>query len=407
MAEGSIDPAERARTVSVAKCADYDRENVASAVAAVLAPLGGIGRFVSPGETILIKPNMLSAREPDKAVTTHPEVLRAVIRLVKGAGAVPIVGDSPSGPSTEGILRNLAAKTGIGRVCEEEGVEFAFFTESKRVENPDGVVAKYFEVTTVLDRVDGVISLAKFKTHTFTVMTGAVKNLFGLMVGLKKAEFHFRLRDRDAFSEMLVDFAERIGPRLTVMDAVVGMEGDGPGGGNPRRIGLLIASTDVHSLDLYVTRMMGIAPTAAPSVAAAQRRGLVALSASQLELVGDAAGTPPIQGFRMPSTVQRYGGIPSVLGAFIGEVVTRKPVFLASECTRCNACVEICPVKALELGPRKPGVDRAACIRCYCCQETCPEKAVVLRRRPLRSLGDGIAGGIKGRKASAPLSERE
>ncbi len=398
MGPRSTRPVERSRTVSVAKCADYDPDRVASAVAAVLAPIGGMGRFVSPGETILIKPNMLAARTPEKAVTTHPEVLRAVIRLVKGAGAVPIVGDSPSGPSTEGILRNLAGRTGIGKVCEEEGVEFALFTGSVRIENPGGRVAKYFEVTDVLDRVDGVISLAKFKTHTFTVMTGAVKNAFGLMVGLKKAEFHFRFRDRDAFSEMLVDFAERIGPRLTIMDAVVGMEGDGPGGGDPRRIGLLIASTDVHSLDMYVTRMMGIAPSAAPSVAAAQRRGLAAPSASELELVGDAAGTPPVRGFRMPSTAQKYGGIPSVLGAFIGEVVTRKPVFLAPECTRCDACVEICPVKALELGPRKPRIDRVACIRCYCCQETCPEKAVVLRRRPLRSLASAMVSGVVKRR---------
>jgi uncharacterized protein (DUF362 family)/NAD-dependent dihydropyrimidine dehydrogenase PreA subunit len=388
-------PDTRSRTVSISSCTDYSRDEVSRAIEAVLAPLGGIGRFVSPGETILLKPNMLAAREPEKAVTTHPEVLRAVIRLVKAAGAVPIVGDSPSGLSSERILRNLAERTGIGKVCEEEGVEFAFFTESERIANPDGVVAKYFEVTTVLDRVDGVISLAKFKTHTFTVMTGAVKNLFGVMVGLKKADFHFRLRDRDSFSEMLVDLAERIRPRLTIMDAVVGMEGDGPGGGDPRWLGLLIASTDVHSLDLYVTHLMGIEPSSAPSVAAAQRRGLALASASELKLVGDAASTAPFKGFRMPSTTQPYGGIPSLVGGLVGAVVTRKPVFLAAKCSRCRACVEICPVDALTMGPKRPAVDRGTCIRCYCCQETCPEKAVVLRRMPLRSIGRGMLSGLR------------
>jgi len=382
-------PDARARTVSVSSCADYSSDEVSKAVDAALAPLGGIGRFVSSGETILLKPNMLSARGPDKAVTTHPEVLRAMIRQVKAAGALPIVGDSPAGLSTERALRNLAAKTGIGRVCEEEGVEFALFTDSKRVENPDGVVAKYFEVTTVLDRVDGVISLAKLKTHTFTVMTGAVKNLFGLMVGLKKAGFHWRLKDRDSFSEMLVDLSGCIKPmhRLTLMDAVVGMEGDGPGSGEPRRLGLIIASDDVHALDLYVTHMMGVAPDAVPTVAIARRRGLAPMTLEEVQLVGDAASTAPFRGFRMPSTTAHYAGVPSALGALAGEVATRKPVFLAERCIRCNACVEICPVSALTMGPGKPEIDRGLCIRCYCCQETCPEKAVVLRRRPLRSIG--------------------
>jgi uncharacterized protein (DUF362 family)/NAD-dependent dihydropyrimidine dehydrogenase PreA subunit len=386
----------RTLEVAVTRCSDYDTERVLAAVRKSVDSLGGIHRFATPGETMLIKPNMLSAKAPEEALTTHPEVLRAVIKIVKECGATPIVGDSPSGPSTEMILRRLAQKTGIQRVCDEEGVEFVLFDESFKVSFPNGVAAKTFELTTVLRQVSGVISVAKMKTHTFTVLTGAVKNLFGLIPGLKKAEYHFRMQNRAAFSEMLVDLAECVKPRLTVMDAVVAMDGDGPAGGNLRNVGLILSSANVHALDSVFLNLAGADPASVPSVAIAVRRGLAPADISAIRIVGDSEAATKLKGFKMPSTARAYGGIPRVLGKVAGEIVSRKPVYVAERCTLCGACVEICYAQALALGEKKPRIDRDKCIRCYCCQEVCPTAAVVLKRRPLRSLGSYALGGIKG-----------
>jgi uncharacterized protein (DUF362 family)/NAD-dependent dihydropyrimidine dehydrogenase PreA subunit len=394
--DGTQDAVDKTRTpeVAVARCPDYDRERVLAAVRKSVDSLGGIRRFVTSGERILIKPNMLSAKAPEEAVTTHPEVLRAVIKLVKECGATPIVGDSPSGPSTERILRRLAQKTGVQRVCDEERVEFTLFDESFTVSFPNGVAAKSFELTTALKQVSGVVSVAKMKTHTFTVLTGAVKNLFGLIPGLKKAEYHFRMQKRAAFSEMLVDLAECVKPRLTIMDAVVGMEGDGPAGGNLRHIGLILSSANVHALDSVFLALTGAEPAAVPSVATAMRRGLAPADPNAIRIVGEPEAATKLKGFKMPSTAKAYGGIPSALGKVAGEIVSKKPVYVAKRCTRCNACVEICYAQALTLGEKKPRIDRNKCIRCYCCQEVCPASAVLLKRRPARSVGTIARHGI-------------
>ena len=394
--DGTQDSDDKPRILEVAvvKCPDYDTERVFVAVRKSIDSLGGMRGFVASGERILVKPNMLSARAPDEAVTTHPEVLRAVIKMIKECGAIPIVGDSPSGPSTARILRRLAQKTGIQRVCEEEGVEFAPFDESFKVSFPDGVAAKTFELTTVMKEISGVISVAKMKTHTFTILTGAVKNLFGLIPGLKKAEYHFRMQNSEAFSEMLVDLAECVRPRLTVMDAIVGMEGDGPSGGTLRDVGLIVSSANVYALDSVFIELADADVAAVPSVAIAVRRGLAPSDPSTIRIVGEPEAAVKFNGFKMPSTARAYGGIPRAFGKVAGEIVSRKPVYIAGRCTLCNACVEVCYAQALSLGDKKPRIDRNRCIRCYCCQEVCPSRAVLLKRRPARSLGSMIWHGI-------------
>ena len=380
------------------RCATYDPVTVEASVREAVRLLGGISEHVTSGERILIKPNMLAARRPDQAVTTHPEVVRAAIRLVKEAGGVPVVGDSPAGPSTERILRHLANKTGISEVCMQEGVPFVLFTEYETVAYDDGKVAKTFDLTRTLQEVDAVISLAKLKTHSFTRYTGAVKNLFGLVHGLKKAEYHMRMRSPEAFSKMLVDLAEHVRPRLTVMDAVVGMDGDGPSGGRKRDIGAVLASSDVHALDAVALRLVGAEPDGVRTVRAAIDRELLTKDFdTEIDIKGESLDDLRVQDFRMPPKLRVFGGIPGVLGGFVAEGIARKPVFSKGLCSGCGRCVEICPVEALSLRGdelTKVGVRRDICIRCYCCHEVCSENAVDLKRMPMRSWGRSIAGRI-------------
>lgn len=373
--------------VGLAECSGYETDEVLVAVRKAVDAVGGIGCFVREGERILVKPNLLAARTPDEVVTTHPEVVRALIRLVTEAGATAVVGDSPAGRGTPRGLHILAEKTGMAAVCREEGVEFALFTESRNHPFTRGKVAKSFELTTVLDSVDGVISVSKMKTHTLTGFTGGVKNTFGLIPGLKKAEYHMRMQDASVFSDMLVDLAECVAARLNVMDAVVAMEGDGPASGDLRTMGFVAASPSPHALDIQVLRMTGVSPEDVWTVAHAVERGFVAVS--EVVAVGDV---PPLKtGFRMPVRTGVMSGVPRWLGSIAALLISRKPVFSAKACTRCGACVDICPAKALSMGGKRPSIDRGLCIRCYCCAEVCPSHAISLSRRPLRSVGDRLA----------------
>ena len=377
------------------RCATYDPLTVDASVRRAVDLLGGISEHVKNGERVLIKPNMLAARRPDQAVTTHPEVVRATIRLVKEAGGVPVVGDSPAGPSTERILRHLADRTGISEVCAQEGLPFALFTEYETVAYDDGKVAKTFDLTKTLQEVDAVISLAKLKTHSFTHYTGAVKNLFGLVHGLKKAGYHMRMRSPEAFSEMLVDLAEHVRPRLTIMDAVVGMDGDGPSGGRKKDIGAVLASSDVHALDATALRLVGAEPDGVWTVRAAIDRELLTKDfATEIDIKGEALDELRVHDFKMPPKLRIFGGVSGVLGGFAAEGIARKPVFSRDLCSGCGRCVEICPAEALSLRKDelpKVEIRRDTCIRCYCCHEVCPENAVHLRRMPMRSWGRALA----------------
>ena len=368
------------------RCGTYARGEVEAAIRKSVDDLGGIRCFVSAGERVLLKPNMLAARRPDEAITTHPEVLRAVIRMVRDAGGVPVVGDSPAGRATERILRNLAEKTGIAGVCREEGVDFALFLEYDTVAYPDGKVARSFPLARTLSMVDAVISLPKLKTHSLTGFTGAVKNCFGLVHGLKKAEYHLRMKTPEAFSEMLVDLVGCVAPRLTIMDGVQGMEGDGPSAGEARILGVVLASSDPHALDLVAARIVGSGPDEIWTLRCAEQRGLLPADGG-VEVVGPGVDEVRAEGFRMPPVTRVYGRTPGVLGRFASEGLARKPVFDASTCIGCGACVDICAAKALTRDGHVVTVDRDACIRCYCCHEVCPAKAIALKRMPLRSWG--------------------
>lgn len=390
-------------TVSLVSCRSYERSQVEDAVRKSVDLLGGMSAFVSDGEKVLIKPNMLAARTPEKAVTTHPEIVRATIRLVREVGGIPVVGDSPAGPSTDAILRHLADKTGIATVCEEASAPFALFTDYENVACNSGRVAQSFTLTKTLAEVDMVISLAKLKTHSFTGFTGGVKNLFGLVHGLRKAEYHMRMRDVRYFSEMLVDLAECVKPRLTIMDAVVGMDGDGPSAGRLRGIESILASANPHALDVVALELVGVDPKSVWTTNIAMERGLVpARGAAEIDVIGGNLEEMGFSDFRMPSGTTVFGRIPVALGGFVSEGVVRKPIFIHKRCVRCGRCTEICPAEVLRLldeeDRREIAIQRGGCIRCYCCHEVCPENAVALKRMPLRSWGRPVWARLRRRK---------
>ncbi|MDP3804293.1 MAG: DUF362 domain-containing protein, partial [Candidatus Omnitrophota bacterium] len=220
--------------VAIARCADYDRDKVFDAVRKAVDLLGGMSEFAKPGMKVLLKPNLLSARTPAEGVDTHPEVVRAVVRLVKSSGATPVVGDSPGGYGKN--IDEVFEISGMKRMAEEEGVELVKFTGSKFV---DGIPIS----RRVFDS-DLFISIPKLKTHSITILTAAIKNTFGTIPGLYKAECHSRAPKEEDFAKIIAKVHSIARPHLTVLDGIVGMEGDGPASGNLRNMNFIMASRD-------------------------------------------------------------------------------------------------------------------------------------------------------------------
>ncbi len=372
-------------TVSIARCADYEPSAVADALETALAPLGGMRAFVSDGQRVLLKINLLSKATPERAVTTHPEVVRALIRSVRDAGGTPVVGDSPGGPNTAGQVRALHEATGIRRVCEEEGTELVLFDEEPaRIANPAGALYGAFTLGREVVDADVVISVPKLKTHGFMMFTGAVKNLFGCIPGLEKAQYHLKVPDRDDFGNMLVDLTLACKPSLAVMDAIVGMEGEGPAGGTPRSIGALLASADLFALDVVASAIAGFDPLEIYTIKAAARRGLGPSSVEDVDVVGANWRQLAPDQFQRPAR-DLSSKMPHWIGKRLRRWTTARP-FLEdlAGCTRCKTCEQSCPVGAIEVSKAGgPCFDERTCIRCYCCQELCPPQVIGLSTPPL------------------------
>lgn len=238
------------RRVAALECREYDDEEVYGTIRAAVDLLGGIKEFVRPGERILIKPNLLAGKPAEAAVTTHPSVVGAVIRLVKEAGATPVVGDSPG----IGSAVKIAEKCGIADACRTYGAELLELKTLVKVENPGGHTFKRLEVAQEALEVDGIINVAKLKTHAQMFLTLGVKNLFGCVPGKRKPQWHLSAGvDNAHFAGMLLDLHNMLSPRLTVMDGIVGMEGNGPGSGTPRPLGYLFASANAVTMDAVIT----------------------------------------------------------------------------------------------------------------------------------------------------------
>lgn len=367
------------KTVSISRCANYEPSNVAGALDAALSPLGGMAAFVSPGQRVLLKVNLLSRALPERAVTTHPEFVRAVIRQVRAAGGEVTVGDSPGGPNTPGGIKHVWEDSGIGAVCTEEGVPLVLFDDDcVRASAEGGALYQTFTLGRAVTETDVLITLPKFKTHGFMMFTGAVKNLFGCIPGLEKAQYHLKVPDRDDFGGMLVDLMLACKPKLALMDAIVGMEGDGPAGGTPRQVGAVLASADSLALDVIASSMAGLDPLEVYTTKAASRRGIGPACADEVEVVGTPWRELAPSGFKLPA-YDPTAKMPAWLGKRMRSWTTARPVLARkSDCTRCKKCQESCPVGAIVVGENGPVFDNSICIRCYCCQELCPPQAIGL-----------------------------
>ncbi len=360
-------------------CLDYTA-NVEQLLREGLAEWGGMSAFVKPGQKVLLKVNLLMKKRPEEAVTTHPSVVEAVVRLVQEAGGIAIIGDSPGGPYTVSALQAIYERSGLQEVTERTGAILNEDVGQTTLQYPEAKLAKSLTVTNCVLDADVVIPLSKLKTHGMMTFTGAVKVLFGVIPGLLKAEYHFKMFKVEDFAELLVDIATWVKPTLNIMDGVVGMEGDGPSSGKPRDIGALILSTDPFALDVVATDLIGLKPEKVPTIMAARLRGLTS-RLNELELKGDSRSLWRIQGFVIPKAVSTnfldMFPLPRRVKKFALNRLRPIPIFEHESCVGCGDCVNNCPSKIITMNEnQRPIVDLEKCIRCFCCQELCPHHSV-------------------------------
>ena len=362
--------------VSITAVSGYGEEIILNAVRKLLEPLGGMAAFVQAGQKVLIKPNMLYGKPVSHAVTTHPDLVGAVVRLVQECGATALVGDSPG----VGTTRAVAEKCGILDAVRKSGATLATFGEAVPFPNELGIFHK-LEIAREAAEADVIINLPKLKTHQMMGLTCGVKNMFGIIVGLRKVNLHFQAGDdKRLFATMLLELAKYRAPALTIVDAVTAMEGNGPGSGTPVHIGVLAAGTTPLSVDTAMIAMLDIDPDSVWTQRVAREQNLSGAALGEVELFG-----PDIRSLRPTrfQTAQETGigfGLPAFLRRMLKKSLTALPQNDLSICITCGICIRHCPTGAISLVRGHIHIDYKRCIGCFCCQELCPVGAVKARQ---------------------------
>jgi len=376
--------------VALVRCENYDPANVAAAVRKGIGLLGGIARFIKPGEKIVLKPNLLSAHAPEENVTTHPAVVGAVAKLLQENGVKVSAGDSPP----RGHFNKIFNVSGMQAVVGELGLEIADFENGQTVSSPNGHRNKQFTIADGILQADGMFGLPKLKTHHLTRITGAVKNQYGCIPGILKPAMHVALPDVDEFSKMLVDLNICLATRLFILDAIEAMDGNGPTSGSTFHLNLLAFSIDPVALDSTICRLIHLEPEMVRTNYWGAEFGFGKMDSEKIEILGERLETfdsPEFKVQRQPqiqfNTAWKYRRLK--------HFITNRPIIDVNKCRKCGECVDQCPQmpKALSWNKKAgkpPEFDYGLCIRCFCCQEVCPFKAIDVHVPLVRRFVDKI-----------------
>ncbi len=362
-------------TVSLETAGNYELPEIRRAVTKLLEPLGGISAFITPGDRVLIKPNMLAAKSPDKAVTTHPALVQVVAELVIESGGTALIGDSPG----IGSFSKVAEKSGMQGAAERSGARLTEFCDP--VELRGEGTFRSIQLARCYHEADKIINLPKLKTHEMMTMTCAVKNLFGAVIGAEKAAWHLKAgSSRQMFARLLLEISLLKKTTLTIVDAITAMEGNGPGSGTPIQRGMLIAGTNPVAVDVIAARLAGIPPDLLPLEKEAVARGLAGARLGDIELTGTPFASVPAITFTLPTGLDPCFGLPPFLATALKNQLTSYPTADRAVCVLCGICRDACPPEAITITNSALSIDKARCIRCWCCRELCPHDAMAIER---------------------------
>jgi uncharacterized protein (DUF362 family)/NAD-dependent dihydropyrimidine dehydrogenase PreA subunit len=364
--------------VALARCKNYDAEQVDSAVNKVVNLLGGIEKIIRPNSKVLIKPNLLTDSKPEDCITTHPRVVESVISLVKRTNAKIYLGDSPSMVGQRKDIERVYVATGMRDICQRQNIELVYFDKA--------ILKGGIPITEWVERCDYIINVPKFKTHGLTRLTAGIKNSFGLVLGMHKVKIHKDCLDIDKFSIKLVDIFELIKPELTIVDAVIALEGDGPGSsGTKTDSELILASQDAVAIDSVLAIIMGLFPKDIPTTKEAARRNLGEAEIDNIEIMGEKIGEFIYSDFKLPKQSLIYA-MPKPVIELAKKFIWHKMQVIEEKCQSCGKCIEICPGGAIDSKKNKALIDIKKCILCSCCQEICPHGAINVKKSLLLKL---------------------
>ncbi|WP_024865061.1 DUF362 domain-containing protein [Butyrivibrio sp. FCS014] len=391
--------------VALVKCDTYREDDIRKALDESLSLCDGLS-FVKPGMKVAIKVNLVSAMDPEKAATTHPALLKRLCELLTERGAQVTLGDSPGGLFTPAFVGNVYRACGLNDLVRD-GVSLNQNFSVKNGEFPEAVSLKSFSYTGWLDDADVIINFSKLKTHAMMGMSCAVKNMFGTVPGTTKPEYHMRFPEEKAFANVMVDLNEYFKPVLYVVDAIDGMEGNGPTAGEKRHIGCILASKRPYALDLVCGHLIGMGIKDVQTLLVAKERGLGPENISEVEILGDLkpedAKIPDFKRATIHQSITFEGGgvFNTIKSWGVKIAFNTKPLVKRDECIGCKKCFETCPAKAITMVPAPnktgkngqiPQIDRSKCIKCFCCQEFCPVGAMKVHYNPIGKLVNLVSG---------------
>lgn len=365
--------------IAVRSTGGYDKENIFTAISEIMESLC-IENRLSPGMKVVIKPNLLTAKNPNAAATTHPVLIEAIVQWLKQKGISHItVADSPGGPFISSWLQTVYSSCGytsLADICE-----LNYNTEwGERANAVKNAVCQKFNIIRPILDADYIINVPKLKTHGMTVFSAGIKNLFGCIPGLQKPEMHYRFQDRNGFAQMLIELACTVAPDLTILDAVEGMEGNGPSGGSARKTGCILASNDVFTLDSIAAEWIGLHADEVLMLKNARNMGLIK---EEYEIDGEL---PKIKPFVLPqsATLDFMTFVPKGIRGPVKKIADKilRPIPKIDKkiCVGCGKCAESCPPHTIQIEKNKAVIGYKKCISCFCCQEMCPVKAIRTRR---------------------------
>ena len=356
-------------------CKTYRQQEVTTVLNTLFDKICADNNFTDfQGKKVVLKPNLLAKRAPDMGVTTQPSFVIAASEYFSQKGAEVIIADSPGGVYHPTLLKSLYK---VCRMDEAPLAQLNFNVESETVKLED----KEFSIIKPLVEADIIVNLARMKTHTLCDMTAAVKNLFGSIPGLTKAEYHAKYPNKKVFSEMLVDLCLANAPQINIIDGVIGMEGEGPANGSPVKTGVIIGSANPFAADCLCAELMGFNEDEVDTVRISRERGLCP-SVKDLKVEGEEVSVHQFK-FKRPKGSKNTIGLIKILPKFLKKKFEKKvphPFILQEKCIGCGECARCCPAETITIAEGKAIINYEKCIKCFCCQELCPQKAVVIKK---------------------------
>ncbi len=366
-------------SVAIVRAKRYDARELKPLIKRSFDLIGGLDDLIKRDMKVFVKINHLSPPSPaDRGIVTHPIFAEAVLEILKVTGADITVGDDIEEDGVDGF-----DISGYREMCERLGIKLVNLREEGFIPTKTaGKILLEIYLSRVALEADVIIGLAKFKTHSLTLFTGGIKNMYGVIpVGMRR-RFHGDYVRPEDFCQMLVDIFAASKPQITLMDGIMAMEGEGPGSGRMKNLGVILASRDTVALDTVAANIIGIRPDDVLTTAFAAARKLGTADLNDIDILGEKIGSVAIKNFKLPANVSRSAMkyIPRLLVKFGINQISPRPHIKQKKCTACGACQQVCPTEAARVLNKYARIDYKKCIRCMCCHEVCRYDAIVSRR---------------------------